>query len=71
MLGARLRGHPIDSRKAVLFLLLISGFIAGGSVGTIGFQHWQSTALLIPAAAALMLALVYSIYLYVLNSQNR
>jgi uncharacterized membrane protein YoaK (UPF0700 family) len=71
MLGARLRGHPIDSRKAVLFLLLIAGFIAGGSVGTIGFQHWQSAALLIPAAAALMLALVYSIYLYLLNSQNR
>lgn len=62
MLGARLRGHPLDRRKAVLFLLLISGFILGGSVGAYGFQRLQFTALAIPAAAAVLLAATYWVY---------
>lgn len=62
MLGNRLRGQPLDRRKALLFLLLISGFVLGGSVGTAGFHHWQFRALLLPAAAALLLACVYWIY---------
>lgn len=62
MLGARLRGHPLDSRKALLFSLLISGFILGGCVGAYGFQHFQFTSLVIPAAGALSLAAVYWIY---------
>jgi uncharacterized membrane protein YoaK (UPF0700 family) len=36
MLGARLRGVPLDRRKAVLFLLLIGGFILGGHAGGTG-----------------------------------
>lgn len=62
MLGARLRGHPIDRRKALLFLLLIAGFISGGSAGALAFQHWQFAALAVPAAAAALLALAYWIY---------
>lgn len=62
MLGTRLRGQPLDRRKMILFLLLISGFILGGSVGACGYQHLQFTSLLIPAAAATALAFVYWIY---------
>ncbi len=62
MLGARLRGHPLDTRKALLFLLLITGFIFGGSVGAYSFQHLQFTALAVPASAAIALAIVYWIY---------
>jgi len=62
MLGARLRGHPIDTRKALLFVLLIVGFILGSSVGAYSYQHLQFTALVIPAAAAFTLALVYWVY---------
>lgn len=62
MLGARLRGHPIDTRKALLFLLLIAGFILGGSIGTYSYQHMQFTALVIPAGAATALAVVYWVY---------
>lgn len=62
MLGARLRGHPLDTRKAVLQLLLISGFIAGGAIGAYSFQRLQFVALAIPAAAAAALALVYWVY---------
>ncbi len=59
MLGARLRGHALDTRKALLYLLLISGFIAGGSAGAYSFQHLQFVALAIPAAGAITLAIVY------------
>jgi len=62
MLGARLRGHPIDTRKALLFVLLIVGFILGGSVGAYSYQHLQFTALVIPASAAITLAIVYWVY---------
>lgn len=62
MLGAGLRGHPLDRRKAILFLLLIAGFIVGGSAGAYSFQRLQFTALAIPAGAALLLALTYWVY---------
>ena len=62
MLGARLRGHPLDTRKAKLFLLLISGFILGGSVGAFSFPYFQFGSLAIPSAAAFALAVVYWIY---------
>lgn len=62
MLGHRLRRHPLDKRKVLLFLLLITGFIFGGSIGTYGFQHLQFMALLIPAAGAFWLAVVYWVY---------
>ncbi|WP_020558530.1 YoaK family protein [Thiofilum flexile] len=62
MLGARLRGHPIDRRKALLFLLLILGFILGGSVGAYSYQHLQFMALALPAGAAIALAIIYWIY---------
>lgn len=62
MLGARLRGHPLDSRKAFLYLTLILGFIIGGSVGAYSFQHLQFAALAIPATGAIALAAVYWVY---------
>ena len=65
MLGACLRGHSIDTRKALLYVLLIVGFILGGSVGAYGFQHLQFTALVIPAAGALSLAAVYWVYRHI------
>jgi len=63
MLGARLRGNPFDTRKALLFLLLITGFILGGTVGALSYQHLQFTALAIPASAAIVLAIVYWVWL--------
>lgn len=62
MLGARLRGHSIDTRKATLFLLLISGFTLGGSVGAYSFQRLHFVALALPAAGAFCLAAVYWAY---------
>jgi uncharacterized membrane protein YoaK (UPF0700 family) len=62
MLGARLRGHRIDLRKAKLLLLLIAGFLAGGIVGAVAFEAWQFHALALPAAGAAWLALIYGLY---------
>ncbi|MED5493455.1 MAG: DUF1275 family protein [Pseudomonadota bacterium] len=63
LLGARLRGVPLDRRKARLFLLLISGFILGGTLGALGFARWQFQALLLPACMALALAGLYQLWL--------
>ncbi|MES2489511.1 MAG: YoaK family protein [Pseudomonadota bacterium] len=70
MMGARLRGHPIDMRKARLFLLLILGFILGGSVGAYSYHHLQFVALLIPAAGAIALAIVYWVYWFMSKSHE-
>jgi uncharacterized membrane protein YoaK (UPF0700 family) len=69
MLGARLRGHRIDRRKALLFLLLIAGFILGGTIGAYGFAHWQFTSLALPAGGAFTLALAYWFYRHTLPAQ--
>lgn len=70
MLGARLRGHPIDTRKALLFMLLITGFVLGGSVGAYGYQHLQFAALVIPASAAIALAVFYWVYRHMSRAQG-
>ncbi|GLS91021.1 membrane protein [Psychromonas marina] len=62
MIGAKFRGEVFDKRKATLFLLIISGFIAGGTLGATVFAIYQFKALLIPAMICLSLAISYSIY---------
>ncbi|MZR63145.1 YoaK family protein [Alcanivorax sp. DP30] len=59
MLGNWLRGIPLDSRRLLLFLLLISGFICGGIVGTVLFRWLHFVALTLPATLAGLLAVVY------------
>lgn len=62
MLGAWLRGRPLDTRRTVLYLLLIGGFVLGGVLGAYSFRLLHFGALSIPAAGALLLAAVYWIY---------
>lgn len=62
MLGWRLRGHPFDRRRALLYLLLIVGFITGGGIGAYAFRHLGFLALSLPAAGATLLAAIYWIY---------
>lgn len=64
MFGAKLRGEVFDKRKALLFLLIITGFILGGTLGTYSFSFLKFQALFIPATICLLLALVYSIYIF-------
>lgn len=62
MLGSRLRGGQFDKRKALLFLLIIAGFISGGGLGAYFFNILRFNALYIPSGICLLLALSYSIY---------
>ncbi len=62
MLGAKLRGEEFDKRKALLFLLIICGFIFGGTLGAYFFSLFKFNALFIPAGICFFLAISYSIY---------
>ncbi|TMM43998.1 YoaK family protein [Colwellia ponticola] len=62
MLGAKVRGESFDKRKALLFILIILGFIIGGGFGAYFFSLFQFNALLIPAIICLLLALCYFFY---------
>ncbi|MEM5496099.1 YoaK family protein [Paraglaciecola mesophila] len=62
MLGERLRQKSFDKRKMILFLLLISGFISGGVIGTSLFTYFGFNALLVPASLCFVLALSYRVY---------
>lgn len=62
MLGAALRGATFDKRKALLFILIISGFILGSMVGAFLFQYYQFITLVIPALICFILAVSYHFY---------
>lgn len=62
MIGAKLRGAAFDKRKATLLLLIIFGFITGGTFGTYLFISLKFYSLFVPAAICLLLAFVYSVY---------
>lgn len=62
MLGARVRGEHFDNRKALLLILIIVGFILGGTVGAFLYSILMFEALYIPAGICVLLAISYSIY---------
>ena len=62
MLGAFFRGEVFDRRKAVLFLLIIAGFILGGTFGGYLFASLGFKSLIVPGFICLVLALCYRIY---------
>jgi uncharacterized membrane protein YoaK (UPF0700 family) len=62
MIGAKLRGEPLDTRKVLLFLLIITGFVLGGTFGAYFYSILNFKALYIPASICFFLALSYSIY---------
>ena len=62
MLGAIFRGDRLDKRKVRLFLLIIAGFIIGGTVGALLFNQYQFMSLLIPAFICILMAITYRLY---------
>lgn len=62
MLGLGLRGQAPDRRRVILYLTLISGFIAGGVAGAAGYLQYQFTAMLLPVSVATLLALAYGFF---------
>ena len=65
IIGLRLRGHAADRRKIILYVILISGFICGGIVGALLFNHLAFKAILLPSIMAACIATSYWIYLHV------
>lgn len=62
LLGSAQRGEVFDKRKAMLFLLIISGFILGGFAGGLLYVKFAFIALIAPAIICFLLALAYKIY---------
>ncbi len=60
--GEFLQGKALDQRKVKLFIIIIVGFIAGGSFGAYLYHHFQFMALLYPSGICLFLALSYRVY---------
>lgn len=63
MLGATLRGARFDRRKALLLVLIVAGFIAGGILGALLYGQLQFYALAAPALICFVLALGYHLYI--------
>lgn len=62
MMGEYLRGKALDKRKALLFTIIVLGFILGGFLGSILFVKVGFFALSAPAAICFILAIVYRWY---------
>lgn len=62
MLGGAFRGEVFDKRKAILFSLIIMGFILGGTFGAYLFGLFNFNALLVPGLICLILAIAYRMY---------
>ena len=62
MLGAKLKGQDFDRRRALLFLLIILGFLSGGSIGALLFVRFGFQTLLLPALVCFLLAATYRVY---------
>lgn len=58
-LGLRLRGQQVDSRRLLLYLILIAGFVGGGVLGAWAYLHWQFRALFAPALHVMLLSWMY------------
>ena len=62
MIGKALKGETFDSRKGVMFLLIIIGFLLGGITGFILFEYYSILALVVPALACFVLSITYRVY---------
>jgi uncharacterized membrane protein YoaK (UPF0700 family) len=61
-IGHRLRGLPVDMRRARLLLALVLSFLAGAVAGTWLFLALGYDALYVPAAATGIVGVSYAIY---------
>lgn len=70
MFGGAFRGEAFDKRKAILFSLIIMGFILGGTCGAYLFSSYKFNALIAPGVICLVLAVAYRIYSKHMHSIN-
>ena len=58
-MGYRLRGLEVESRRVVLHLLILLGFLSGGILASWLYPYLKLNAFLIPAVLSLVLSLTY------------
>ena len=58
-LGYKARGLPVESKRVVLHLLILAGFIVGGILASWLYPYLKLNAFLIPAALSLIMSAVY------------
>ena len=63
-LGHKLRRLPMDQRRFILCLVVISGFIAGGVTGAVLFRRLEFGSLFVPAVITSILAGMHAFALY-------
>ena len=61
-IGHSLRGLPVDVRRLRLCLLVITGFLGGGIVGSLAYSRLDYGALFIPAGLTATASLSYALY---------
>ena len=61
MIGEFFHGESISIQRITLFLLIIVGFISGGTIGSLLHSRFQFFALVYPAGMCLIIAVVYRI----------
>jgi len=61
LIGHFLRGLRVDKRKVLLYLIIILGFLGGGTTGAVAFQSLGYSTLLIPASLTAITALGYAV----------
>lgn len=62
MIGSAFRGKPFEKRKAILFILIILGFLLGGINGAVLYKSYHFYTLFFPAFVCFMLAITYRVY---------
>ncbi|MBU2886144.1 DUF1275 domain-containing protein [Gilvimarinus agarilyticus] len=62
MFGEFCRGKRLDGRKVKLFLIIIIGFILGGTLGAFFYNKYKFLSLLLPSGVCLFMAVVYFMY---------
>lgn len=58
-LGYKARGLPVESKRVVLHVLILVGFIVGGILASWLYPYLKLNAFLIPAALSLVMSAVY------------
>lgn len=61
-LGLRVRGQLADTRRIVLYLILIIGFISGGVAGAVCFRQYRFSAILVPCIVTTLLGAGYWLF---------
>ena len=70
-LGLGFRGQRPDTRKIVLHMTLITGFIVGGVAGSLCFMRYQFSAMLVPCLITSSIGVGYWLYVSVKLRQDQ